>query len=105
MLVTLSGCSSMKIMHQPFVATDAKFTEELVKTLDMKEGIKGEDCTYIFILPLGSPPTVDGAIQDALKKAPGAVGLYNVQVRQTAMTALIYAKMCVKVAGAPLYKK
>ena len=68
----------------------------------IREGVEGKDCSNIILLliPIGTMnPTIDGAIDDALDKVPGADALIDVTIKQYAWTAILFTQACVTVEG------
>jgi len=105
LFIGLSGCVSMKYVDLKLASNNEKFSQEALQGTELKPGLSGEDCVHQVILPLGSIPTVEEAIEDALSRAPGAVAIEKLQVRHTLLFALLYAKTCIKVSGNAVYSK
>ena len=68
----------------------------------IREGVEGKDCANIILLliPIGTlNPTIDGAIDDALDKVPGADAMIDITIKQNAWTAILFTQSCVTVKG------
>ncbi len=68
----------------------------------IRENVEGKDCANIILLliPIGTMnPTIDGAIDDALDKVPGADALIDVTIKRYAWTAILWTQECVTVEG------
>ena len=68
----------------------------------IREGVEGKDCSNVILLliPVGTlNPTIDGAIDDALDKVPGADALIDVTIKSHAWTMILFTQSCVTVEG------
>lgn len=76
LLVCLS-CLGCTVRHGDFTVLSNKLVRTSSFNLDQAErakGVKGEEKTDIIIFfPTGGPPTIEGAVDDALKKGDGDV--------------------------------
>jgi len=94
---SLSGCTT-RIGDLTILST--KNIPAEVTTI--RENVEGKDCANIVLLliPIGvMNPTIDGAIDDALDKVPGADALIDVTIKSYAWTVLLFTQQCVTVEG------
>jgi hypothetical protein len=67
----------------------------------VQENVEGKEClAQILIIPLGTTnPTIDGAIDAALEKAPGADALVNASIYTDLIFTFFFNQSCVRING------
>ena len=60
---------------------------------------------FAIIIPVSSAATMKGAVDNAIERTPGAVGLSNVVLYQTGFWAILYGNGGYRVEGDPVYPK
>jgi hypothetical protein len=67
----------------------------------VQKDVEGKEClSQILIIPLGTTnPTIDGAIDAALEKAPGADALVDASVYADMIFTLFFNQSCVRIKG------
>jgi hypothetical protein len=67
----------------------------------VQENVEGTEClAQILVIPLGTTnPTIDGAIDAALAKAPGADALVDASIHNDVLFTLLFNRTCVRITG------
>lgn len=99
----LSGCSAQTELHLPIAALPEGQQANMVRGADTAVVVEGNYCELRSAIPFYWKLDTDGALKDALGKAPGAIALQDVTVTQKVQFFLIRSKICVAVVGMPLY--
>ena len=91
-----SGCTTR--LGDLTIATPKNLPQQF--DVVMKD-VEGEEClSQILIIPLGTTnPTIDGAIDAALAKAPDADALVDASVHTDLIFTLLYNRSCVRIKG------
>lgn len=95
-----TGCT-IKTVDGPLTVTTKPVPEALrPDVLAKAKEVTGESCSRVllFFIPLGFA-TVDSAVEDALKKAPGTDTLLRYEERQSLVSAFLYWEVCTVVHG------
>jgi len=102
-ILVLSGCATR--IANFTIASTKNIDINSSYIVDTSKQVKGEDVIHVYcIVSTGTPDMIE-AMNDAMAKAPGSVGLSNVSVKfGTYYIPLIYGAQWYEIEGNPVYE-
>ncbi|MGN0213283.1 MAG: LysM peptidoglycan-binding domain-containing protein [Muribaculaceae bacterium] len=106
-IVLLAGMSSCTHRLTDFTVISTKnvpLGKEVASLQKANQRVKGVDRSHIILfIPIGSP-NMKEAIDRAIEKYPGAIGLADGVVKSKGWSALLYGQSSYVVEGTPIYE-
>lgn len=106
-VILLAGMSSCTHRLTDFTVISTKnvpLGKEVASLQKANQRVKGVDRSHIILfIPIGTP-NMKEAIDKAIEKYPGAIGLADGVVKSKGWTALLYGQNSYVVEGTPIYE-
>jgi hypothetical protein len=99
--VALSGCAH-RIGDFTVASTKNMDIKDSLHKVDYDTRVKGQDVSHQILFFQVGQPNMKEAMDNAIEKTPGAVGLSNVTVKQVGWSALLYGQTYFEIEGNPI---
>ncbi len=104
LLLSISSCSHRLTDFTVISTKNVPLGQKATSLKKANQRVKGVDKSHVVLfLPLGMP-NMKEAIDKAIEKYPGAVGLVDGVVKQKGWTAILYGQNSFIVEGTPIYE-
>src|SRR5262249_20710994 len=98
LVVVLTGCTTD--MGKLSIAATNFGQQQVTLVVSDVEGVRCIHALLLGLVPLGLTfPDIQGAVDEALRKAPGSEALINAEVYDRSFWGLLYNVFCVGVRG------